>query len=75
MKNKTYHTVGTVPKSNRKVVEREKKLTPLTLKHIYMTPNTHIHDRSLPYHTYTSPFTSLSHIYMTVHFPSSVPVR
>jgi len=37
MKNKKYHTVGTVPKSNRKIVERGK---------VY-TPNTQIHDRSL----------------------------
>ena len=35
MKNKIYHTVGTVPKSNREIVETEAKSTPLT--HIYMT--------------------------------------
>jgi len=33
-KNKKYHTVGTVPKSNLKIVERDKS-TPL---------NTHIHN-------------------------------
>ena len=35
MKNKKYHTMGTVRKSNRKIVETETKLTPIT--HIYMT--------------------------------------
>jgi hypothetical protein len=36
MKNTTqYHTVGTVPKSNRKVVKRDK----------FDTPSTEIHDR------------------------------
>ena len=33
MKKKTYHTVGTVPKSNRKIVKRGKIDTPNTLKH------------------------------------------
>jgi len=37
MINKKYHTVGTVPKSNRKIVERCK----------IETPNTQIHDLSL----------------------------
>jgi len=37
MKNTKYHTVGTVPKSIRKIVERGK----------IDTPNTQIHDRSL----------------------------
>jgi len=37
MKNKQYHTVGTVPNSNRKIVERVKS----------DTPNAHIHDCSL----------------------------
>jgi len=36
MKNKKYHTVGTVPKSNRKIVERGK----------IDIPNTQIYDRS-----------------------------
>jgi hypothetical protein len=40
-----YHTVGTVPKSNRKIVETETKL--MFLAHVYMTPNTCIHDQSL----------------------------
>ena len=35
MKNKQHHTVGTVTKSNRKIVERGKKLISLT--HQYMT--------------------------------------
>ena len=35
MKKKHYHIVGTVPKSNREVVETEAKKIPLT--HIYMT--------------------------------------
>jgi hypothetical protein len=37
MKNNKYHTVGTVPKSNRKIVERDK----------IDTSNTQIHDLSL----------------------------
>jgi hypothetical protein len=37
-----YNTVGTVPKSNRKLIETETKLK--LLAHVYMTPNTHIHD-------------------------------
>jgi hypothetical protein len=36
MKNEKYHSVGTVQKSNRKIVERNTS-----------TPNTQIHDRSL----------------------------
>ena len=35
-KSKNYHTVGTFPKSNRKIVERGK----------FDTPNTQIHDDS-----------------------------
>jgi hypothetical protein len=42
MKNKEYYIVGTVPKSNRKILETEAKSISLT--HIYMTPNTQIHD-------------------------------
>jgi hypothetical protein len=34
MKNKKYHTIGTVPNSKRKIVEREKKSTHPT--HIYI---------------------------------------
>jgi len=30
MKNKKYHTVETVPKSNKKIVETEAKWIPLT---------------------------------------------
>ena len=37
MKNKKYHTVGTIPKSNTKIVENDK----------IVAPNTQIHDRSL----------------------------
>jgi len=37
MENKKYHTVGIVPKSNIKIIERGK----------IDTPNTKIHDRSL----------------------------
>ena len=37
MKSKKYHTVGTFPKSNRKIVERGK----------IDTTNTHVHDRSV----------------------------
>jgi hypothetical protein len=37
MKNKIYHTVGTFPKTKRKIVDRGK----------IDTPNTQIHDRSL----------------------------
>jgi len=37
LKNENYHTVGTIPKSNRKIIERGKT----------DTPNTQIHDRSL----------------------------
>jgi len=33
MKSKKYHTVGIVPKSNRKIVERGKIDTPDTQKH------------------------------------------
>jgi hypothetical protein len=35
--NRKYHTIGTVPKSNRKIVERSN----------IDASNTHIHDRSL----------------------------
>jgi hypothetical protein len=52
MKNKKYHTVETVPKSNRKFVERYK--IDRTSTHIHDRslswldiPSTHIHDRSL----------------------------
>jgi hypothetical protein len=37
MKNKKYHTVGTIPKSNIKIVERG----------IMYIPNTQMHDRLL----------------------------
>ena len=37
METKKHHTVRTVPKSNRKIVERDK----------FDTPKTQIHDRSL----------------------------
>ena len=37
MKNKQYHTVRTIPKSNRTIVETEI---------ISITPTTHIHDLS-----------------------------
>jgi hypothetical protein len=44
MKNGTYiyHTVVTVLKSNRKMIETEETLIHQT--HIYMTPNTRMHD-------------------------------
>jgi hypothetical protein len=35
MENKTYHTVGTAPKSNRKIIERAKKPIPLTQIHYH----------------------------------------
>jgi hypothetical protein len=35
MKNNKYYTAGTIPKSNRKIAEREVKSIPLT--HKYMT--------------------------------------
>jgi len=35
MEKKKYHAAGTVPKSNRKIVETETKSIPIT--HIYMT--------------------------------------
>jgi len=41
IKNKKYHTVGTIPRSNINIVERGKIDT---LTHKYMTPNTQIHD-------------------------------
>ena len=44
MKKKKHHAVGTVPKSNRKLVETEAKTIPLT--HIHDLINTHIHDLS-----------------------------
>ena len=31
LKNKKYHTFGTIPKSNRKIIERDKSI-PLTIK-------------------------------------------
>jgi hypothetical protein len=37
MNDKTYYTVGTVPKSNRDIIEQEPKSIPLA--HIYTTPN------------------------------------
>jgi hypothetical protein len=37
MKNRKYHTVGTVPKSNRKLVEREAKSKIDTPTRKYMT--------------------------------------
>ena len=39
MKNKKYHTVGTVQNSNREIVERDK----------IETRSTHIHNLSLPW--------------------------
>jgi len=45
MKNKQYHNVGTVPRLNRQIVERNK----------IDTPKTEMHDLSLSWHgTYTS---------------------
>jgi len=38
LKNKKYHTVGTIPKSNRNIAERGK----------IDSLNTQIHDRTLP---------------------------
>ena len=54
MKTKKYHTVGTVPKFNTKIVETGKMDTPNTQIHDrslswFDTPNTQIHDRSLSY--------------------------
>jgi hypothetical protein len=48
-----YHTVGTVPKSKRKIIETKTKID---------TSNTHIQDRSLS-------SIPLTHIYKTAHFP------
>ena len=44
MKYKKYHTVGTIPKSNTKIVKKPKKID---------TPNTQTRDRSLWYTTYS----------------------
>ena len=41
MKNKKYHSVGTVLNSKRQIIEPEAKL--ISLAHTYMTPNTHIY--------------------------------
>ena len=41
-KTKKTHTVETIPKSYRKILETE--ANSILLTHIYMTPNTHIHD-------------------------------
>jgi len=41
LKRKKYHTVGTGPKSNRQIVERDQIDTPT---HKNMTSNTQIHD-------------------------------
>jgi hypothetical protein len=35
MNNKHYHYFGTVPKSNRKIIEREAKWIPLTYIHAH----------------------------------------
>ena len=44
MKNKLYHTVGTVPKSNRKIIERGKMNTPYKHVHCKQVRNTlHLH--------------------------------
>ena len=43
MKYKKYHTVGTIPKSNTKIVEKDK----------IDTPNTQTRDRSLWYISYS----------------------
>jgi hypothetical protein len=40
MKNKKYHTVGTFPKSNRKIAERSKINSPNTQIHGYSAVNT-----------------------------------
>ena len=46
MKNKKYHNVGTILKSNTKIVERGKIDTPNTQIHDKIdTPNTQIHDK------------------------------
>jgi hypothetical protein len=52
MKTKKYHTVGTVPKFNTKIIETGKMDTPNTQINDrslswFDTPNTQIHDRSL----------------------------
>jgi len=47
MENKKYHTVGTVPQSNRKIIERRK----------IDSPNTHISDCSL---SWLGPNTSIN---------------
>ena len=67
MKTKNSHTVRTVPKSNRKIVDRRKMYTPYT--HIHplhtYTPLTHIYTHTYihPLHTYTRPlnFPGLEH--------------
>ena len=41
MKNKKYHSVGTVLNSKRQIIEPEAKL--ISLAHTYMTPSTHIY--------------------------------
>ena len=62
MKNKKYYKVGTIPKSNIKIVERGK----------IDTPNTQIHDRSLSWLGTGLVTIPLTHKYMTAHFPGLV---
>jgi hypothetical protein len=56
MKNKKYHNVGTILKSNTKIVERGK----------IDTPNTQIHDKiDTLTHKYMTKSIPLTHKYMT----------
>ena len=76
-----YRTVGTIPKSNRKIVTRGKidipsihiQLLTFLARYMYMDahfPSIHIHGHSLSQHTYTWPLTFLAYIYMATHSPS-----
>ena len=59
MKNKKSHTIGTIPKSYIKIVERGK----------IGTSNTQTHDHSL---SWLGTLIPLTHKHMTAHFPGLV---
>jgi hypothetical protein len=48
MKNKNYHAVKIVLKSNRKIIETSNIDITSTHIHDRSIPSTHIHDRSIP---------------------------
>ena len=66
MKSKKYQSVGTVPKSNRTIVETEERS---------MLPYTHIHDRSLSWLVGTGTSTKSDRVKLVVWAQTSLLVK